>query len=108
VLSLETLFLPNPHLLLPLSQVVQDECLPPTHTLCSKQWASFFSESERDPCIPGDRHMKVLLYNLGLTVFVKHLIKLVKQVLQSPLMGKKRVKGTETSTVFSIFVPFFP
>jgi hypothetical protein len=34
---------------------------------------------------------------LGLTVFVKHLVKLVKQDPQSALREEKRVKETETS-----------
>jgi hypothetical protein len=55
---------------------------------------------EKNPCIPPKGHQKVLLSNLGLTAFVKHLIKLVKLILQSTLRrGKKRVKGTETSKV---------
>jgi hypothetical protein len=51
----------------------------------------------------------VLLSNLGLTVFVRLLsVDLVKQVLWSALIGEggdKRVKGIETSMVFSVFVP---
>jgi hypothetical protein len=47
-LSLETLFFPNPQPLLPLSQVVQDECPPPL--LWSKQqWAFFFSDFGKIP-----------------------------------------------------------
>jgi hypothetical protein len=35
------------------------------------------AESGRDPYISRDRHQKVLLSNLGLTVFVKYLVKWV-------------------------------
>jgi hypothetical protein len=40
---------------------------------------------------PG-RHKNVLVSNLGLTVFVKHLVKLIKQVPQSVLRKKKKKK----------------
>jgi hypothetical protein len=45
---------------------------------------------------PHDRHQKVLFSNLGLIVFVKCLIDLVKQVLQSALrvgVGGEQLKG---------------
>jgi hypothetical protein len=62
---------------------------PLPHLFSKQQQASFFREFEKNPC----RHQKVLVSNLGLTVFVKHLVKLVKlveQVLQSALREKKK------------------
>jgi hypothetical protein len=48
----------------------------------------------------------VLVSTLGLTVIAKHLVKLVKQVLQPALKGrKKQLKGRE-HMVFSVFVPY--
>jgi hypothetical protein len=56
----------------------------PQPPLCTKQhWASFFRLFRKNPC----RHKKVLVSNLGLTVSVKHLVKLVRQVPQSALRG---------------------
>jgi hypothetical protein len=48
----------------------------------------------------------VLLSNLGLTVFVKHLVFWSSRFHSLPSGGKKTVKVTETSTVFSVFVPY--
>jgi hypothetical protein len=65
--------------------------------LCSKQqWTSFFREFGKNPY----RNQKVLVSNLGLTAFVKHLVKPVKQVLQSALRkqtNKKQLKGRDLS-----------
>jgi hypothetical protein len=66
---------PNPQLLLPLSHVDQDEW-PSPFVLNSSGFLSS-AKSERDPYITRDRHQKVLLSNLGLTVFVRHLVKQV-------------------------------
>jgi hypothetical protein len=58
--------------------------------LCPKQqWASFFSKSGRAPYILLDRQQKVLLSNLGLTVFARHLVDLVKEVPIVCLQGRK-------------------
>jgi hypothetical protein len=50
----------------------------------------------------------MLVSNLGLTVFAKHLVKLVKQVLQPALREKKKkkkqLKGKDL-TIFSCFCP---
>jgi hypothetical protein len=53
----------------------------------------------------------VLISNLGLTVFVKHLVKLVKQVLQPALREKKEKNKTKQLKdrdleVFSVFGPY--
>jgi hypothetical protein len=75
--------------------------------LCSKQQcASFFREFGENPY----RHQKLLVSNLGLIVFVKHLVKLVKLVRQIPQPSlrekkKKKLKGRDL-TVFSIFAPY--
>jgi hypothetical protein len=88
----------NLQLLLPLSQVVQDEW--PPHFVLKSSGLPSSAKSGRDLCIPCDRHQKVLLSNLSLAVFVRHLVDLVKQVPQSPSGKKKWVTGTETSKVF--------
>jgi hypothetical protein len=77
----------NLQLLLPLSQVVQDEW--PPHFVLKSSGLPSSAKSGRDLCIPCDRHQKVLLSNLSLAVFVRHLVDLVKQVPQSP-SGKKK------------------
>jgi hypothetical protein len=69
---------PKPQPLLPPSQVDQDEWTP-LFVLNSSGLPSSV-KSGRDHCIPCDRHQKVLLSNLGLTTFVRHLVDLVKQV----------------------------
>jgi hypothetical protein len=58
-----------------LSHVDQDEW-PSPFVLNSSGFLSS-AKSERDPYITRDRHQKVLLSNLGLTVFVRHLVKQV-------------------------------
>jgi hypothetical protein len=69
------------------------------------------TKSGRDPYIPCDRHQKVLFSNLGLTVFVRHLVDLVKQVPIVCPQGRKECftlklpKEIET-TVVSIFVHY--
>jgi hypothetical protein len=68
---------PNPQLLL-LSQVHQDEWPPPF--LLNSSGLPSSAKSGEGPYIPFNRHQKVLLSNLGLTVFVRHLVDLVKQV----------------------------
>jgi hypothetical protein len=80
--------------------------VPPPHFWSKQQWASFFREFGENPC----RHQKVLVSNLSLAVFVKHLVKLIKQVLQPALRGWGRgvrgeLKGRDLM-VFSIFAPY--
>jgi hypothetical protein len=60
--------------------------------LCSKQqWASFFKEFGKNPY----RHQKVIVSNLGLTVFVKHQINWLNMFrsLPSGKEKKKQLKG---------------
>jgi hypothetical protein len=81
----------------------------PSPLFSKQEWASFFREFGENTC----RHQKVLVSNLGLTAFVKHLVKLVKQGPQSALREQKRkiVKRDRDLTVsvflFSFFF-FFP
>jgi hypothetical protein len=73
----------------------------PLPTPCSKQqWTSF-----RELGINSYRHQKVVVSNLGLTVSVKHLVKLVKQVPQPALRErkKKQLKGRDIRS--SLFLP---
>jgi hypothetical protein len=44
----------------------------------------------------------VLLSNLGLTVFVRYLVDVFKQVPIVGPQGKKGILGIETSTIFSL------
>jgi hypothetical protein len=53
----------------------------------------FSAKSGGDTYIPSDRHKKVVLSNLGLTVFVRHLVDLVKWVPYSALRREKKLKG---------------
>jgi hypothetical protein len=50
----------------------------------------------------------VLVSNLGLTIFVKQLVKLVKQVLRPALRKRKKKKQLKVRdlTVFSVFAPY--
>jgi hypothetical protein len=82
---------PNPQLLLPLSQVVQDEC--PSPFVLNSNGLPSSVNLEKYP----SRHQKVLVSNLGLTAFAKHLVKLVNQGPQSALGGEKTVKEIETT-----------
>jgi hypothetical protein len=79
---------PNPQVLLPLSQVDQDKWPPPFILNSSGLPSSVQSGSV--PYIPHDRHQKVLLSNLGLTLFVSHLVDLVKQVTVVCPQGEKK------------------
>jgi hypothetical protein len=88
---------PNLLLLLLLFQVNQDESGLSLLVLNSNSSGIPFSAY-----IPHDRHQKVLFSNLGLTVFVKHLVDLVKQVPQSALRGKKNPKNQ------CLQLPLFP
>jgi hypothetical protein len=47
------------------------------------------AKSGRSPYILLDRQQKVLLSNLGLTVFARHLVDLVKEVPIVCLQGRK-------------------
>jgi hypothetical protein len=74
----------------------------PPPPLCSKQqWASFFREFGKNPY----RLQNVLVFNLGLTVFVKHLVKLVKQVPQPALRKKKKIVKRQRSHGLLRFCP---
>jgi hypothetical protein len=58
--------------------------------LCSKQqWASFFREFGENPY----RHQKVLVSNLGLTVFVKHQVTWLNRFCSLP-SGKEKKKNS--------------
>jgi hypothetical protein len=69
---------------------IQDLILRP----CPQEFLGLF-------CSPQKVHQKVLLSNLGVTVLVRHLVDLVKQVTIVCPQGRK-----EFSIVFSIFVPY--
>jgi hypothetical protein len=98
---LEILFSPDPLPLFPLSQVVQDVCPPPL--LCPKQqWAPFFREFGKNPCRP----QKVLVSNLGLTVFVSIWLNWLNRFSSLPPGGKKKQLKGRDLMVFSVFVPY--
>jgi hypothetical protein len=79
---------PSPQPLLPLSQAVQDECPLP---LCSKQqWTFFFREFGKNLCRP----QKVLVSNLGLTVFVKHQVIWLNRFQSLPTGKRKKKKNS--------------
>jgi hypothetical protein len=97
-LSLETLFFPNPQPLLPLSQVVQDECPPPRFALNSSELLSSGSLG-KNPY----RHQKVLVSNLGLTVFVKHQVNWLNRFHSLPSGKEKKKTAKRQKPQVSIF-----